>query len=60
MKVLKRNQVVIFVIALMLVTAGYLNFMQNDANLIHTSTDTIGDATFVSTRNHRRTYYIRK
>lgn len=55
---LKKNQVVIFVIALMLVTAGYLNFtnqQNNKQNLIPTSTlaDTeqmaaIGDATLVS------------
>lgn len=53
MKVMKRNQVVILVIALMLVTAGYLNFTetskQNEA--IATSgnnVETIGDATLVS------------
>lgn len=53
MKVMKRNQVVILVIALMLVTAGYLNFTetakQNDA--IATSgnnVETMGDATLVS------------
>lgn len=32
MKVLKRNQIVVFVIALMLVTAGYLNFTTNNIN----------------------------
>lgn len=53
MKIMKRNQVIILVIALMLVTAGYLNFTetakQND--VIPTSgnnVETIGDATFVS------------
>lgn len=55
---LKKNQIVIFVIALMLVTAGYLNFtneQKDKQNLIPTSTlaDTeqmaaIGDATLVS------------
>ena len=52
MKIIKRNQVVIFVIALMLVTAGYLNFIEtnNLKNSIQTSanTDSIGDATLVS------------
>lgn len=52
MKIIKRNQVVILVIALMLVTAGYLNFIDtNNLNEeIETSanSDTIGDATFVS------------
>lgn len=51
---LKKNQVVIFVIALMLVTAGYLNF-SNERNLLPTSSladseqmAAIGDATLVS------------
>ena len=51
---LKKNQVVIFVIALMLVTAGYLNF-SNEQNLLPTSSladseqmAAIGDATLVS------------
>lgn len=59
MKNFKKNQVVIFVIALMLVTAGYLNFTnQNrpeDGNLLPTSSladseqmAAIGDATLVS------------
>lgn len=58
MKNLKKNQVVIFVIALMLVTAGYLNFTnQQNAkqNLLPTSSladsekmASIGDATLVS------------
>ena len=30
MKVLKKNQVIIFVIALMLIAAGYLNFTTNN------------------------------
>lgn len=54
MKNLKKNQVIIFVIALMLVTAGYLNF-NNEQNLLPTSSLTdseqmaaIGDATLVS------------
>lgn len=53
MKVIKRNQVVIFVIALMLVTAGYLNFIGTskiDNSSVQTSADSesIGDATLVS------------
>lgn len=54
MKNLKKNQVVIFVIALMLVAAGYLNF-NNEQNLLPTSSladsekmAAIGDATLVS------------
>lgn len=54
MKVLKRNQLIVLVISLMLITAGYLNFTTNQENIV-TSTiadrsDTaIGDAEFVST-----------
>ncbi len=53
MKIMKKNQVVILVIALMLVTAGYLNFTQNpsEENMLQTATrddDSIGDATLVS------------
>lgn len=51
---LKKNQVVIFVVALMLITAGYLNF-SNQQNLLPTSSladseqmAAIGDATLVS------------
>ena len=57
MKNFKKNQIVIFVIALMLVTAGYLNFtnQQENNNLLPTSSladseemAAIGDATLVS------------
>lgn len=54
MKILKRNQLIILVVSLMLITAGYLNFTANQEN-IQTSTiadrsDTaIGDAELVST-----------
>ena len=57
MKSLKRNQVIIFVIALMLVSAGYLSYTaNNDANTIQTSTELnttleyagIGDAKLVN------------
>lgn len=63
MKVLKRNQIIIFLLALMLVTAGYLSTTSNH-NLLQTSvssnynntnvansvddSSTIGDATFVN------------
>ena len=51
MKIIKRNQVVIMVVALMLVTAGYLNFIEanNKNTTVETSSnDTIGEATLVS------------
>lgn len=54
MKILKRNQLIVLVISLMLITAGYLNFTANKDN-IQTSTiadrddKTIGDAQLVST-----------
>ena len=54
MKILKRNQLIVLVISLMLITAGYLNFTSNQEN-IQTSTiadrddTTIGDAQLVST-----------
>lgn len=56
MKILKRNQIIIIVIALMLVTAGYLNYTTNHEGEIPTSASTeektdmasIGDAKLVS------------
>ena len=54
MKILKRNQLIVLVISLMLITAGYLNFTSNQKNII-TSTiaqrddNSIGDAQLVST-----------
>lgn len=55
MKNLKKNQVVIFVAALMLITAGYLNFSNESKNLVPTSSladseqmASIGDATLVN------------
>ena len=60
MNILKRNQLTILIIALMLVTAGYLNYTANydqNQNLL-TSTEEvknniaeIGDATFVDSRD---------
>lgn len=60
MKILKRNQIVISVIALMLITAGYLNFanQNRESNLIPTSSVAdselmagIGDAKLVNANN---------
>ena len=54
MKVLKRNQLIVLVVSLMLITAGYLNFVSNQEN-VQTSViadrdnETIGDAQLVST-----------
>lgn len=57
MKILKRNQLIVLVVSLMLITAGYLNFTTNQENVatstIAEKTDTaIGDAEFVSTVPH--------
>ena len=57
MKILKRNQLIVLVVSLMLITAGYLNFTTNKENVatstIAERTDTaIGDAEFVSTVPH--------
>ena len=61
MKALKKNQIIVYVIALMLVTAGYLNFTANETNMVETSTNIdainteeiagIGDATLVSSND---------
>ena len=61
MKLLKRNQIIIFVIALMLVSAGYLNYtsMHQQNSAIPTSSQTneilelagIGDAQLVNSNN---------
>ena len=50
MKVLKRNQLIVLVISLMLITAGYLNFTANENNTAPTSEyiAEVGDATLVS------------
>jgi len=51
MKILKRNQLIVLVISLMLITAGYLNFTsQENANTVPTSeiVAELGDATLVS------------
>lgn len=59
MKILKKNQIVIIVIAVMLITAGYLNYEAGDGqNLLATSSlmnsedvAEIGDAKLVSSNN---------
>lgn len=60
MKILKKNQLAILVIALMLITAGYLNYNTNynNNNTVFTSMEidettigSIGDATLVSSRD---------
>ena len=52
MKIIKRNQLIILIISLMLVTAGYLNFTA-DNNTVTTSylTAELGDATLVSSNS---------
>lgn len=58
-KALKRNQIIIFAIALMLVTAGYLNFTMKTEETAETAASFIqqenvagiGDATLVSSNN---------
>ena len=59
MKILKKNQVIIFVIALMLITAGYLSYNPKDNEntiVVSTTLDNktiadIGDATLVNSNN---------
>ena len=60
MKILKKNQIVIIVIAVMLITAGYLNYKTGDENRLLTSSNLldseksvaeIGDAKLVSSNN---------
>lgn len=52
MKVIKRNQLVILVIGLMLVTAGYLNFIERQEKIVDASSEAeiadLGDATLVN------------
>lgn len=54
MKILKRNQLIVLVVSLMLITAGYLNFTTNQES-VQTSiiadrdNESIGDAQLVST-----------
>lgn len=51
MNKLKRNQIVVYAIALMLVVAGYLNYIENDRTVeisAQNQNTNIGDATLVS------------
>ncbi len=47
MKVLRKNQLIVLVISLILMTAGYLNFTNQSGEIMETSA--LGDATLVST-----------
>lgn len=47
MKVIKKNQLTILVLALMLVTAGYLNYNANETVTTQSEIASIGDATLV-------------
>lgn len=67
MKSLKKNQVVIFVIALMLVAAGYLNYTANNMDNVSIPTSLnansidyagIGDAKLVSSNNVEETNQV--
>jgi stage III sporulation protein AH len=64
MKNLKRNQIIIFVIALMLVSAGYLNYTttedteQTSTALNYTDYSSIGDAKLVSSNAVEQTNTI--
>ena len=53
MTVIKKNQIIIFVIALMLIATGYLNFIDiNKSNTeVQASADTFGDAMLVSSNS---------
>ena len=54
MKILKKNQLTILVLSLMLVTAGYLNY--NTATETSTEVASIGDATLVSSNITNENY----
>ncbi|MEI3394923.1 MAG: SpoIIIAH-like family protein [Clostridia bacterium] len=70
MKLFKKNQVIIYVIALMLVTAGYLNYTSNDnlKSAIQTSSSeeelaemaNIGDAQLVSSNDIKKKIKLKK
>ena len=52
MKILKRNQLIILVISLILITAGYLNYTSENQNTVMTSeiVADLGDATLVNSK----------
>ena len=51
MKIIKKNQLTILVLALMLVTAGYLNYNSNQTVTTEGEIASIGDATLVSSNS---------
>ncbi len=51
MKIIKKNQLTILVLALMLVTAGYLNYNSNQSVTTESKIASIGDATLVSSNS---------
>ena len=51
MKIIKKNQLTILVLALMLVTAGYLNYNSNQTVATEGKIASIGDATLVSSNS---------
>lgn len=51
MKIIKKNQLTILVLALMLVTAGYLNYNSNQTVTTEGKIASIGDATLVSSNS---------
>lgn len=51
MKIIKKNQLTILVLALMLVTAGYLNYNSNQTVTTEGKVASIGDATLVSSNS---------
>lgn len=51
MKIIKRNQLIILVISLMLITAGYLNFTADNTVTTSYLTAELGDATLVSSNS---------
>lgn len=54
MKIIKKNQLTILVLALMLVTAGYLNYNSNQTVTTEGKIASIGDATLVSSNVVKR------
>lgn len=52
MAIIKKNQIIILVVSLMLITAGYLNYMYSDSILTSKKEEeNFGDATLVSSNN---------
>jgi len=53
MAIIKKNQIIILVVSLMLITAGYLNYMYSDGMILASKKEgeNFGDATLVSSNN---------